>query len=98
MLSLLLLMVGPASLFAGVGGAGVMPWEGPLGIIATSLTGPAAAAIGLIGLVVAGGTMVFHHDLGQFGQKMAFIALAMSVMLLATRFVTGAFGVAAAIA
>jgi hypothetical protein len=30
-----------------------MPWEGPLALIATSLTGPTAAGIGLIGIVCA---------------------------------------------
>lgn len=73
-----------------------MPWESPLAAIATSLTGPTAASIGLIGIVVAGGTLVWHHDLGQFGKTTTFIALACSIMLLAAKFITAVFGVTGA--
>src|SRR5215467_1835306 len=34
-------------------GAGTLPWERPMQTIATSLTGPVAYAIGLIGIAIA---------------------------------------------
>ena len=37
---------------------GGLPWEAPMTAIATSLTGPVAYAIGLIGIAIAGGTML----------------------------------------
>jgi type IV secretory pathway VirB2 component (pilin) len=88
-----LYVLGSTPLFAGVSGGGLMPWEGPLSLIASSLTGPTAASIGLIGIVVAGGTLVWHHDLGQFGKTVTFVALACSIMLLAVKFISSVFGV-----
>ncbi len=38
--------------------SGTLPWERPMTTIATSLTGPVAYAIGLIGIAIAGGTML----------------------------------------
>ena len=43
---------------------GGLPWERPMMLIATSLTGPVAYAIGLIGICIAGGTLLFGHELG----------------------------------
>ena len=37
---------------------GTLPWEKPMTLIATSLTGPVAYAIGLIGIAIAGGAML----------------------------------------
>ena len=37
--------------------------------IATSLTGPVAYAIGLIGIAIAGGAMLWGGELGEFGRK-----------------------------
>jgi type IV secretion system protein VirB2 len=39
-------------------GGGSLPWEGPLQTITTSMTGPVAYAISLIGIVVAGAMLV----------------------------------------
>lgn len=43
--------------------AGNLPWERPMQTIATSLTGPVAYAIGLIGIAIAGGTMLWSGEL-----------------------------------
>ena len=42
-------------LHAATGGG--LPWEKPMTTIATSLTGPVAYAIGLIGIAIAGGAI-----------------------------------------
>src|SRR5262249_36589833 len=46
-------------------GAGTLPWERPMTLIATSLTGPVAYAIGLIGIAIAGGTMLWGGELTE---------------------------------
>ena len=47
--------------------AGNLPWEKPMAAIATSLTGPVAYAIGLIGIAIAGGAMLWGGELTEFG-------------------------------
>lgn len=84
----------PALAFAGDsgGGGGNVPWEGPLQTISDSLTGPVANAIALIGIVVAGGTLVFGGQLGDFARRAIMLALAVSIMVLAGSFLTNVIG------
>ena len=63
---------------------GGLPWEAPMTAIATSLTGPVAYAIGLIG------------DLGEVGRKACMIGLVIAVLVFAAPMLNSAFGVAAA--
>ena len=65
---------------AGVGG---LPWERPMQTIATSLTGPVAYAIGLIGIAIAGGTMLWGGELTEFGRRACMIGLVVSVLVFA---------------
>ena len=46
-----------------------LPWEKPMTAIATSLTGPVAYAIGLIGIAIAGGAMLWGGELTEFGRR-----------------------------
>jgi type IV secretion system protein TrbC len=48
---------------ANAAAAGTLPWERPMTAIATSLTGPVAYAIGLIGIAIAGGAMLWGGEL-----------------------------------
>jgi len=48
---------------------GNLPWERPMTTIATSLTGPVAYAIGLIGIAIAGGAMLWGGELTEFGRR-----------------------------
>ncbi|HEX4227723.1 MAG TPA: TrbC/VirB2 family protein [Bryobacteraceae bacterium] len=48
---------------------GNLPWERPMTAIATSLTGPVAYAVGLIGIAIAGGTMLWGGELTEFGRR-----------------------------
>jgi type IV secretion system protein VirB2 len=67
-----------ASAFAGGG----MPWEGPLALIQTSLSGPVAGGIALIALVVAGAALIFGEDMGGFAKKMIGVVMGASVLVL----------------
>jgi type IV secretion system protein VirB2 len=77
--------------------AGQLPWEAPMQTIATSLTGPVAYAIGLIGIAIAGGTMLWGGELTEFGRRACMIGLVVSVLVFAAPMLSSAFGVAAAV-
>lgn len=77
--------------------AGTLPWEAPMTAIATSLTGPVAYAIGLIGIAIAGGTMLWGGELTEFGRKACMIGLVVSVLVFAAPMLSSAFGVTAAV-
>ena len=76
---------------------GGLPWEAPMTAMATSLTGPVAYAIGLIGIAIAGGTMLWGGDLGEVGRKACMIGLVIAVLVFAAPMLSSAFGVAAAL-
>lgn len=77
--------------------AGTLPWERPMQAIATSLTGPVAYAVGLIGIAIAGGTMLWGGELTEFGRRACMIGLVVSVLVFAAPMLATAFGVAAAV-
>jgi type IV secretory pathway VirB2 component (pilin) len=77
--------------------AGQLPWERPMQTIATSLTGPVAYAIGLIGIAIAGGTMLWGGELTEFGRRACMIGLVVSVLVFAAPMLATAFGVNAAV-
>jgi type IV secretion system protein VirB2 len=82
---------------ANAAAAGTLPWERPMTAIATSLTGPVAYAIGLIGITIAGGAMLWGGELGEFGRKACMIGLVVSVLVFAAPLLSSAFGVTAAV-
>src|ERR1700722_7740578 len=76
---------------------GGLPWERPMMLIATSLTGPVAYAIGLIGICIAGGTLLFGHELGEVGRRACMIGLVVAVLIFAAPMLASAFGVGGAV-
>jgi type IV secretion system protein TrbC len=74
-----------------------LPWEKPMTLIATSLTGPVAYAIGLIGICIAGGTLLFGHELGEVGRRACMIGLVVAVLIFAAPMLASAFGVGGAV-
>jgi type IV secretory pathway VirB2 component (pilin) len=76
---------------------GGLPWEAPMTAIATSLTGPVAYAIGLIGIAIAGGAMLWGGELTEFGRRACMIGLVVSVLVFAAPLLASAFGVNAAV-
>ena len=76
---------------------GGLPWEKPMTLIATSLTGPVACAIGLIGICIAGGTLLFGHELGEVGRRACMIGLVVAVLIFAAPMLASAFGVGGAV-
>src|SRR6202142_4472707 len=49
--------------------SGTLLWKKPTTAIATSLTGPVAYAIGLIGIAIAGGAMLWGGELNDLGRR-----------------------------
>src|SRR5580700_2075415 len=77
--------------------AGGLPWEKPMTAIATSLTGPVAYAIGLIGIAIAGGAMLWGGEPTEFGRRACMIGLVVSILVFAAPMLSSAFGVSAAV-
>jgi type IV secretory pathway VirB2 component (pilin) len=59
--------------------------------------GPVAYAIGLIGIAIAGGAMLWGGELTEFGRRACMIGLVVSVLVFAAPMLSSAFGVNAAV-
>jgi len=95
--AMLLAMACAFAVNAHAAAAGTLPWERPMTAIATSLTGPVAYAIGLIGIAIAGGAMLWGGELTEFGRRACMIGLVVSVLVFAAPMLSSAFGVTAAV-
>ena len=58
---------------------------------------PVAYAIGLIGIAIAGGAMLWGGELTEFGRRACMIGLVVSVLVFAAPLLASAFGVNAAV-
>src|ERR1700743_3558589 len=76
---------------ANAAAAGTLPWARPMTAIVTSLTRPGAYAIGLIGIAIAGGAMLWGGELTEFGRRACMIGLVVSVLVFAGPLVVRAF-------
>ena len=69
-----------------------LPWETPLQTIQTSLTGPVAMVVGVLGVVVCGAMLVFGGDLQEFVRRILYLVLAVSLLMSAVAVMTALFG------
>jgi type IV secretory pathway VirB2 component (pilin) len=65
-----------------------LPWEQPLTALQNSLTGTVAKSIGVIAMAISGGMLAFGGELNEFTKRIMMVVLALSVMLLASNFVS----------
>ena len=93
---LLMMIVQPA--MAAIGTTGALPYESWLNRLRNSVTGPVAFAISIIGIVVAGGVLIFGGDLNGFFRTMVFIVLVMALLVGAQNMLLTLFGRGAEIA
>jgi type IV secretion system protein VirB2 len=84
--------------FAGPGTGGKLPYEDWLTSLRNSATGPVAYAFGIIGIVVAGGILIFGGDLNGFFRTMCVIVLVMALLVTANTIMTDLFKTSAEIA
>jgi type IV secretion system protein VirB2 len=83
---------------AGPGTGGSLPYETWLTSLRNSATGPVAYAFGIIGIVVAGGILIFGGDLNGFFRTMCVIVLVMALLVTANTIMTDLFKTSAEIA
>jgi len=75
--------------------AGSLPWEKPLTTIQTSMTGTVAYTISLMGVVVAGATLVFGGEISDFVRRIIMLVLVISVLISATNILSTIFNAGA---
>jgi type IV secretory pathway VirB2 component (pilin) len=88
------LLVAAGTAHAATGGAG-LPWETPLTQLSNSVSGPVAYSISIVGIVGAGGILIFSGGhCSEFLRAIFFIVLVISFVIAAKNTLT-AFGFAA---
>jgi type IV secretory pathway VirB2 component (pilin) len=78
---LAVILLAPGHAYASEGTGGGLPYESWLTNLRTSVTGPVAFALSIIGIVVAGGVLIFGGDLNGFFRTMIFITLVMALIV-----------------
>jgi len=81
LLLLAFFLLTPQQAFASVGTGGSLPYESWLTNLRNSVTGPVAFALSIIGIVVAGGVLIFGGDLNGFFRTLIFIVLVMALLV-----------------
>ena len=89
---LLILAVGISDVHAATGAGGALPYETWLNALRTSVTGPVAFAVSIIGIVVAGGMLIFGGELNHFFRSLIFLVLVMALTVGAQNMMGTFFG------
>lgn len=87
---LVLLAAHPAMASEGTGGS--LPYETWLTNLRNSVTGPVAFALSIIGIVIAGGVLIFGGELNGFFRTLIFIVLVMALLVGAQNMMGTFFG------
>ena len=95
---LLLFILAPQHAFASEGTGGSLPYESWLTSLRSSVTGPVAFSLSIIGIVVAGGVLILGGDLNGFFRTMIFLVLVMAFLVGAQNVMSTFFGRGAEIA
>ncbi len=97
LLAVLALAIAPEAM-ASEGSGGALPYESWLTQLRNSITGPVAFALSIIGIVVAGGVLIFGGDLNAFFRTLIFLVLVMALLVGAQNMMSSLFGRGAEIA
>lgn len=89
---LVLLFACSPELLATEGPGGSLPYESWLKNLRQSITGPVAFSISMIGIVVAGGVLIFGGELNAFFRTLIFIVLVMALLVGAENMMSTFFG------
>ena len=98
LLLLVSLLLAPHLALASEGTGGSLPYENWLTNLRNSVTGPVAFALSIIGIVIAGGVLIFGGDLNAFFRTLVFIVLVMALLVGAQNMMGTLFGRGAEIA
>ncbi len=96
--AMLLLSLLPEQVVAATGGGGGLPYESWLTSLTNSVTGPVAFTLSIVGIVVAGGVLIFGGELNAFFRTMIFLILVMAFLVGAQNIMSTLFGRGAVIA
>ena len=77
---------------AAVGAGGNLPYEGWLTNLRNSVTGPVAFTLSIVGIVIAGGVLIFGGDLNGFFRTLIFLVLIMALLVGAQNVMANFFG------
>ena len=83
---------------AAQGAGGGLPYEDWLTSLRNSVTGPVAFSLSIIGIVIAGGVLIFGGDLNGFFRTLIFLTLVMALLVGAQNVMSTFFGRGAEIA
>lgn len=86
------LLLAPHLAMASEGTGGSLPYESWLTNLRNSVTGPVAFALSIIGIVIAGGVLIFGGDLNAFFRTLVFIVLVMALLVGAQNMMGTLFG------
>lgn len=92
------IILAPQHAFASTGTGGSLPYESWLTSLQNSVTGPVAFALSIIGIVIAGGVLIFGGDLNGFFRTLIFLVLVMALLVGAQNMMSSFFGKGAEIA
>ena len=76
---------------AAVGAGGSLPYETWLVNLRNSVTGPVAFTLSIVGIVVAGGILIFGGELNAFFRTLIFIILVMALLVGANNVMSNLF-------
>lgn len=88
----------PHQAIAAEGTGGSLPYESWLTSLRNSVTGPVAFSLSIIGIVIAGGVLIFGGDLNGFFRSLIFLTLVMALIVGAQNVMSTYFGRGAEIA
>ena len=97
-LALAFMALAPQHALAAQGTGGALPYESWLTNLRNSVTGPVAFALAIIGIVIAGGVLIFGGDLNGFFRTLIFLVLVMALLVGAQNMMSTFFGRGAEIA
>jgi type IV secretory pathway VirB2 component (pilin) len=86
------ILLTPQQALASEGTGGALPYESWLVNLRNSVTGPVAFALSIIGIVIAGGVLIFGGDLNGFFRTLIFLTLVMALLVGAQNVMSTFFG------
>lgn len=84
--------------FAGTtSSSGALPYEAWLDKLRESITGPVAMGLGVIGIIGAGGVLIFGGELNAFLRSLVFLVLVMALLVGGNSLMKSLFGKSAVV-
>jgi len=91
-----LLTLHPDLAHAANAGGGALPWDGPLTTLKNDITGPVAFTLALLGMVAAGGALVFGGEINEFIRRIIMVVIVAAFIVAVTN-VASALGITGAV-